>query len=128
MAGELLRNDYYILRWESGERFARLKRTSTPFADLALMERVNAEAAAALQASGARRLLMDLREGPPGRNDAPFEQASAHWRRELARLERRAVVVRTAVGRLQVNRLSKGATNTHVTQDEADAIAYLTSP
>ncbi len=124
--GELFRSDYYVVMWRQGEPFVRLTRTPKAFAHIVETERANEEVAAALRHAGARRVLMDLRQGPPGRNDEPFEQASARWRQQLAQIfEKRAVLVKSAAGKLQVKRLTRGADNILVTQDEAEAVGFL---
>lgn len=124
--GELFRSDYYVVVWRPGEPFVRVTRTQKAFAEIADTERANDEVVEAMRSRSPRRVLLDLREGPPGRNDQAFEDASARWRQKLGELfDKRSVLVKSAVGKLQVRRLTRGAGNILVTQDEAEAIRFL---
>jgi hypothetical protein len=124
--GELYRNDYYVVVWRQGEPFLRVNRTNKAYVEVADAARANDEVARALRTQGPRRLLLDLREGPPGRNDEAFEDTTRRWRAELGkRFDRRAVLVKSAAGKLQVRRINAGIDNLLVTQDEAEAIRYL---
>jgi hypothetical protein len=70
--------------------------------------------------------LMDVREGPM-RSDEGFEQTMRVTGPELSTLfKRSAVLVKTAVGKLQMNRIQKerGGVST-VFDDERAALAYL---
>lgn len=71
-------------------------------------------------------LLIDLREAPP-RNDDAFEQTMKDFRRNLcANFVRSAVLVRTAVGKLQVKRLAQhDRVEMLITQEELEALSYL---
>ena len=75
---------------------------------------------------GASSLLVDLR-AIVGRNDAAFETALAPLRRELLRkFERTAVLVRTTIGRLQLQRyLASDGIVAEVFSDEAEALAWF---
>jgi hypothetical protein len=126
MMGELFRNDYYVAVWRPGEPFLRVQRTHKAFAEIADAERAYDEVVRALRNQGPRRILLDLREGPPGRNDQAFEEAASSWRRQLGKLfDRRSVLVKSAAGKLQARRLNRGADNLLVTQDEAEAVRFL---
>ena len=96
------------------------------------MHQSNAGLAGALRAAGVKRVLLDLRKGPPGRNDEAFETQSASWRLQLAaECERVAILVRTVAGKLQAQRLSrsdKRGGNASVFMDEAEALAFLKHP
>jgi hypothetical protein len=74
-----------------------------------------------------RRLLIDLRGGPPGRNDPEFERASEQWRRSLSEdFERVAILVRTAVGKLHIQRLGREiGREPSIFMDEAEALKFL---
>jgi hypothetical protein len=91
------------------------------------MARMWRELGAALRAAGARRLLLDLRAGPPGRNDPEFERAGEAWRRQIAAdFDRVAVLVRTAVGKLHVQRLAREVgKEPAIFMSEAEALAFL---
>jgi hypothetical protein len=71
-------------------------------------------------------LLNDQRLAP-GRNDPEFEQALVRLRNRLYPLFRkRAVLVQSMVGKLQLTRLSKADGLTRlVSQDEAEIFRYL---
>lgn len=72
------------------------------------------------------RLLVDLRAAP-GRNDPEFENAMAARRNELMRgFSAIAILVQTAIGQLQVARISReDGFDVTVFTDEAAAIAWL---
>jgi hypothetical protein len=105
------------------DRIVRVVRSAQRFPSVAEFARVNREVVAAARKTGAGRLLLDLRQGPAGRNDEEFEAEGERFRRELARFERFAVLVRTVAGKLQIQRMSKGTTA--VFQDEAEALRHL---
>jgi hypothetical protein len=75
-------------------------------------------------------LLLDARDAV-GRNDAGFEGLLLEYRKTLfAPFRKTAVLVRTAVGALQTNRLERsGRLGTmHVFLDESEAFAFLRAP
>jgi hypothetical protein len=124
--GELFRNDYYVVEHRQGEPFVRVVRTGKAYAAIADAYTANDEVALAAAKVGPRRVLLDLRAGPPGRNDPEFEEATLRWRRSLGKaFDRRAVLVKSAAGKLQVQRLNKGADQIIVTQDEDQAVRFL---
>ena len=131
MSDESHRDDYYVVRLEPAG-LVRLERTATAYPTMAAMHESNLGLAGALRKSGLRRVLLDLRKGPPGRNDATFESESAPWRIQLAKeCERVAVLVRSVAGKLQAQRLSRDENrggNAHVFMSEAEALAYLSAP
>ncbi|MGZ3405151.1 MAG: hypothetical protein ACXVDD_29960 [Polyangia bacterium] len=123
---ELYRDDYYSVRVDHG--ILRLERTPTAYPTLAAMDQANRGLAVAVRGAGVRRILLDLRSGPPGRNDEAFESASGVWRRQLAKeCDRFAVLVRTVAGKLQSQRLARdeGRVASNVFMDEAEALAFL---
>ena len=124
---EIFSDDYYHVRVDKG--VLRLERTPTPYPSMEAMHAANRELAVAVRGAGVRRILLDLRKGPPGRNDEAFEHESAKWRKQLAaECERAAVLVRTVAGKLQSQRLARdeGRTGpTNVFMDEAEALAFL---
>ena len=75
---------------------------------------------------GAQLMLLDLREGP-GRNDASFEAAMLPAIGNLlSRFARSAMLVKTAVGRLQLQRLGREtAMPMSVFHDEQEALRFL---
>ena len=76
--------------------------------------------------SGTLSLLLDVRNAPP-RNDTAFEAEVLDALRTLAeQFPKRATLVRTAVGKLQTQRLARERQDgVHVFSDEAQALAYL---
>jgi hypothetical protein len=124
---EIHRNAYYVLELDAPRRTVWLKRTRAPFEDLEIAAHSHEELRRALTDVPADKLLLDLREGPAGRNDAAFENAIQGTRQEMARRFRRvAVLVRTAAGRLQMQRLEReGRVSIPVFLDEATALDFL---
>jgi hypothetical protein len=124
---ELYHDDYYTVRVDHG--VLRLERTATAYPTLEAMHHSNIGLAGALRTAGVRRVLLDLRKGPPGRNDEAFESQSSKWRIQLSKeCERVAILVRTAAGKLQAQRLSRSehrGGNANVFMDETEALAYL---
>jgi hypothetical protein len=123
---ELYADDYYRVRVDHG--ILRLERTPTAYPTLELMDAANRALAIAVRGAGVRRILLDLRSGPPGRNDEAFETASGVWRKALAKeCDRFAVLVRTVAGKLQSARIarSEGRVASNVFMDEGEALAYL---
>jgi hypothetical protein len=123
---DIYRDDYYSVRVDGG--IVRLERTATAYPSLPAMDAANRALAVAIRGAGVRRILLDLRKGPPGRNDEAFEHASAVWRKQLAaEVDRAAILVRTVAGKLQSQRLAReeGRQATNVFMDEAEALAYL---
>ncbi|HEX8951040.1 MAG TPA: hypothetical protein VF997_05365 [Polyangia bacterium] len=122
----LFADDYYAVRIDHG--ILRLERTPTAYPTLEAMHAANRALAAAVREAGVKRILLDLRRGPPGRNDSEFEQASSVWRKQLdAGAERVAILMRTVAGKLQSQRLarSEGRAPRNVFLDEKEALAYL---
>jgi len=75
---------------------------------------------------GAQLMLLDLREGP-GRNDSSFEAAMLPAiGNMLSRFARSAMLVKTAVGRLQLQRLGRETSMPlSVFHDEQEALRFL---
>ncbi|MCC6876326.1 MAG: hypothetical protein IT378_18605 [Sandaracinaceae bacterium] len=98
-----------FFRIERRGRVVLLTRTARPFDTIADVEREYGAVVAALgrvpKARGS--LVVDLRDAPP-RNDPAFEDAVARLRKRIFEgFARTAVVVRTASGKLQVQRHAK---------------------
>ena len=125
---ELLSNQWWSLVVDDG--VARVTRTPAPPPAPAEMAAAYAELTVAMRRSGAKRVLVDLRGGPPGRNDPEFERASEDWRKSLAgNLDRVAILVRTAVGKLHIQRLGREVGRAPaIFMDEAEALAFLRAP
>jgi hypothetical protein len=125
---ELFADEYYTLRADGG--ILRLVRSPAVYPTLQALDRANRGMIDAVRASGCKRLLLDLRAGPPGRNDPAFEAAVAPWRAELAAAtERVALLVRTVAGRLQTQRMARTQGRAEATfLDEDEALAFLRKP
>jgi hypothetical protein len=120
--------------WTIDEREAGgvlvLSRTSEPFATGGDVTRAFDEVLTALAPYRpvGRPLLVDLR-AVRGRDDAEYERAAAREPEEIAkRFVRVALLIRTAVGELQLRRTLKGiARRMVVFTDEAQALAHLSA-
>jgi hypothetical protein len=125
----LFKSDHYEVRDDAGPGVVRVVRLGVPFATIEEFHRANATVREVVQKISARRLLLDVREGPPGRNDEEFERAGERWRREIvAEFERAATLVKSAAGRLQVLRLARvEGREARVFLDEAEALRFLAS-
>jgi hypothetical protein len=125
--GVLFKSDHYELRDDAGPGAVRLVRLAAPFVRIEDFHAANAAVRDAIRKTGARRLLFDVREGPPGRNDVAFEEAGVRWRREIVdAFERSATLVKSAAGRLQVMRLARTeGMGARVFLDEEEALRYL---
>ena len=103
-------------------------RSTVPFESLPDLASSISEVASILDSVGRSTfaLLVDLRDGPM-RNDPAFEVAMAEQRaRLLAGIARVAVIVRTPLGTLQLNRHQRqGKLEWTTFNDEAAALAFL---
>jgi hypothetical protein len=118
---------WFRLEREPRDDVYRLARSAQPFADLAACEEAYRRAEAALGSPGpSAKLLLDVRDAPP-RNDPDFERVVVQRRDPIfARFGRVAVLVRTAVGLLQIQRLNKDAgPNVRAFDDEDKAFDWL---
>lgn len=124
----LYRDDYVSIHLEREGKLVRVIRSSKAYPDIAAMEHSYGQLIDV--ALSLRRkdlgLLTDQRLAP-GRNDPAFEQAVARLRNQLYPLFRkRAVLVQSMVGKLQLTRLSKADGLARlVSQDEAEILRYL---
>lgn len=127
----LFESDYARLEIDEGRRVIRYTRSSKPFASIDdALATFRAVGLASRQLDRSRYgLLSDVREAP-GRNDPAFEAAVAKHRNDLfVGFAKRATLVRTASGALQVQRINREMhwPDVHVFHDEAEALAYLAS-
>ena len=125
---EVVRNPYCVVTYDSKTQIVRFVRSSVPMTSLEEAARHFGQAVSVINALGRNRikLILDLREAPM-KNDPQYETAMAEHRRQVAKdIRRVAVIVRTAAGRLHVQRLQK---SDHIEQlivaDEAEALAHL---
>lgn len=119
----LIRSEY-----DERRRLVRYTRTSLGFSSISELEETYKNLIQSTLRFDLRHLalLVDLREAPP-RNDPAFEEAIARYRGPMMQgFARVAVLVKSAVGRLQVRRhaADDGVANL-VTQDEDEALRYL---
>jgi hypothetical protein len=117
---------FYVV--ELREHGAIVRRTTRRYADISQIGPSFAAVEVQLRAltPATSSLLVDLR-AIVGRNDSPFETALAPLRRELLRkFDRTALLVRTSIGRLQLQRyLASDGIEAEVFSDEADALAWF---
>ncbi len=127
----LYESKYGRLELDEARNLVRYTRSATPFdsiEDAVVMFR----RLIAVGGEHGRRgcvLLSDVRLAV-GRNDPEFERVVQALRGELfGAYRRRATLVRTVVGKLQIQRLNHEAhTSVEVFDDEAAALGYLLSP
>jgi hypothetical protein len=126
-------DDFFTLTWEPARGLARMVRKPRRFTDLAEAERLfaNLAEARARIPSAKVRLLIDQREAV-GNNDPAFEAiVNKAVQSLMIGVSRVAVLVRSASGRLQVERLQRtrsAATESAVFHHEAHALAFLDAP
>jgi hypothetical protein len=126
---ELVSNDYCALSMDDLRGIVRFVRTSVPVRSIVEADRYFGEVNARLDSMGRThmKLILDFRDAPM-RNDPAFEASMAEHRKRLVRnVLRVAIIVKTAVGRLHVQRLGKEdhIDQAIVTTEEA-AIDYVT--
>ncbi len=129
----LFSNPFYSATFDDrpdGLRLVRLVRSSQVFSslpevDTASREVINCFAKLDLSRSV---LLVDLRNAT-GRNDPEFERAMSSYRPKMLHGFRKVcIVVKTAVGALQMNRhLAREKGRFYVVNNESMAIEYLTT-
>lgn len=123
-------------QWRVSETLAMgivtIVRTNQPFTSLAELDRETSAIERVLTKARltSSRVLVDLRHGPL-RNDPAFESAIARTRKIIyGTFDRSAVLVSTAVGRLQVMRHARvdGLKDFAAFNSEAEAMAFLHEP
>jgi hypothetical protein len=120
------------LELDDTRRLLRFTRTAVPFTSLDEATEAFRLMGQATTGIDRRRyvLLSDVR-AVIGRNDEAFETVIGKARADLLNgFGRRAVLVRTLTGKLQVQRIGRQQHNPEamVFQDEAEALAYLVGP
>jgi hypothetical protein len=122
----LLATSYANVFWDATRSFVWFVRTELPYATIADIEWEGFAVERALLKVGQVRLLVDLRAVMP-RDDKSFEIAIAKFRRKLLGGDRQVVIlVRTAMGALQVKRhLREDGFRVEVLTQEDEAIAFL---
>lgn len=126
---EVFRDALISVEFDQTRDLVFVRRSSQPIQSVAEAARAQREAISRLRGIGARRLLLDMRDAI-GRNDPEFETAMSQQIQGLLSLfQRCAVLVRTAVGRLQQARLQREHRLPYeVFLDEDQAMAYLMAP
>jgi len=123
-----VRNRHFEVDLIPGTNVVSVTRSGRAFETLDEVEESWTEVNDALDAYGRERhaLLVDTRAAPP-RNDPEFEEVfSRHRRRMLSGFPSMAVLVRTSVGRLQVERHAReDGTDLRVFTDENEAVHHL---
>lgn len=126
---ELFRSSHLIVTREESGRVIRARRTSSAFVSTADMYGVEAQflRTIPMRERFGIGVLVDVRDAPMLSNDG-FEIEAAKVIDAMASdFERSALLVRTAVGALQVRRIAKtNPFRLELFEDEAAAIAYLT--
>jgi hypothetical protein len=124
----LVETAQYTLRCDYRRGIVHVYRSSTPFDTIGELDTCFARIDRALEAIHRGRfvLYIDTRDGPV-RNDPAFEAAfERHRRRLIAGFSRAAVLVKTAAGRLQVQRHAHGdKLGVHVCVSEEEARTRL---
>jgi hypothetical protein len=118
-------NAHFRIVSEPARGLVRIVRTREAMPkDAEAVGRVFAELVEPLRQFAGQKALIDLRSGPPGRNDDEFERGTQGTREALTRnFTRVAFLVRSAVGKLQIRRLSRGSSSVFL--DEREALLYL---
>ena len=123
----LAKTPYFELSREPGRRLLRLKRTEVQFESHEAMTASDAEIVRAMAPLDRARhvIMLDARDSPL-RTDPAFEQTAEKRRVEFFQgFARVAVLVKTAVGKLQMQRFANRYENTRVFDDEAAALGFL---
>ncbi len=128
MAQTLVDSLYFRLTVDEPGDVARLARTAIAFPSSEVLRLAALEVERVVVGfPPGMGLLIDAREAP-ARNDKEFEEQFTRARRPiLARFARVAVLVRSAVGKLQVNRYARedGVAAQLTFDDEAQALEFL---
>jgi hypothetical protein len=123
-----LRNPYWKVEYDAARKLVRLTRTDAAFKAIEDVTKSTDEVTAAFDSIGRKAsvLLVDLRNGPM-RNDPAFEVAMGLQRpRMLYDFAKIAIVVKTPLGNMQLNRHQReGAIVWMTFNDEAPALAHL---
>jgi hypothetical protein len=126
---EVFRNDYFTVLVDERMRIVRTIRSDKPYTSLEEVEAAIMELCATLDGLGRARysLLSDTR-AVPGRNDPQFEAALQRLRPLwLAGFRRVGVLVKSAVGLLQVQRYARqDGMKRLISTDEDELLKYLT--
>ena len=123
---QLVHTDEYYEVHMDGRGIIHLRRSDAPWASLEIAKERNDLMVSKIREAMAPAergvgLLMDFRNAR-ARNDDAFESLTEQYRHEMRdSFDRVAVVVRTSVGRLQLERLNRGQTNAPALFDDPEA-------
>jgi hypothetical protein len=122
-------DEFLTVTLDTETRVVRFTRSSTPYPTIDAVRTQHAALTKALAAISPERhtLLVDLRAGPL-RNDGAFEaEISRTVTRVVTAFRKHAFLIKTAVGGLQVRRMSaaNGTAPEATFSSEAAALAYL---
>ena len=127
----LLHTPFVRSEYDAARKLVRFSRSAQGFSSIQELETSYQALIQSTQGLELRHLglLIDLRDAPP-RNDPAFEQSMARHRKAMMRwFGRVAVLVRSAVGKLQVRRHAQDdGIQSLVTQEEDEALRYLGAP
>lgn len=127
----VLTDPYYEVRIDDARRAVFVRRTSVAFPDLDAVNQTFSRLIAVLSEIEVRghRCVVDMRD-VPGRNDEAFEETVARYRPQLfGPFVGVVMVVKSAVGRMQVQRMmgSNHGERFSVATDDAEIDAALRS-
>jgi hypothetical protein len=124
----VLRNEYFEIDLEPDSALMRIRRTSAPISTLQAAHPVIQAVLETVGRHPVRNLLFDIRDAP-GRNDPEFEKVATAMLNDITRrFERVAMLVRTAIGKLHIQRMSKGMpAHIRAFDDEQEALQYLSA-
>ncbi len=129
----LFADDHVTVAYDEAHGLVRYARTARPYATIDEMTASHEKLVAALPAFFSKtglKLLVDVRQAPP-RNDDAFEvQVTRLLVTFMQRFSAHAFLVKSAVGRLQTQRLarSRGEGAPSIFDDEAAALRHLGVP
>jgi hypothetical protein len=103
-----------------------IRRSALPFPSIDRARSENLAVAQKIQSLSLRFLILDSRQAP-GRNDDDFESAMRPvFQSYVSRFERAVMLVQTAIGRLQMQRLSRTSPiPVGVCTNDEEALAFL---
>jgi hypothetical protein len=125
---ELYSSSHLVVTREEGGRLVRARRTSCPFTSAADMYSVEAQFLRIIPVRDrvGVSILVDVRDAPMLANDALEIEAVKVIDAMASDFERSALLVRTAVGALQVRRIARtNPFRLELFEDEVAALAYL---
>ena len=118
---------YFAAVYDSRNDIIIIRRSAVPYASLALISEVFSPLIAAVRPYSAKPALTDLRSAR-GNNDPTWEATlKPYVKRLYETFAVRAILVQTAAGKLQTQRLARerGETTQNIFTDESEAITYL---